>query len=90
VKYNKKIYAKLYPNPNNGEGVMLEYDFGNNDKVGIQMFELSGRMIYETNNLQGRDNKIPLDISPLKSGFYMVKVFSSSKNQIEKLIIHQN
>jgi hypothetical protein len=90
VKYNKKIYAKLYPNPNNGEGAILEYDFGSDEKVGIQMFELSGRMIYETNNLQGRNNKIPLDTSPLKSGFYLVKVFSSSKSQTVKLIINQN
>ena len=83
-----EFYAKLYPNPNNGQSVMLEYDFLTDDKVNVQLFEVSGKKAFELNNLEGGTNITSLEINNLDSGMYLVNVFTASERKVIRLIIH--
>ena len=83
-----EVYAKLYPNPNNGQSVMLEYDFLSDDKVNVQLFEVSGKKAFELNDLEGGTNITPLELNNLESGMYLVNVFTSSERKVIRLIIH--
>lgn len=81
-------YAKLYPNPNNGQSVVLEYDFLSDDKVNVQLFEVSGKKVFELNNLKGGANTTALALNNLDSGMYLVNVFTTSERKVIRLIIH--
>ena len=39
----KEVYAKLFPNPNSGEDVMLAYDFLSDEQVNVQLFDVMGQ-----------------------------------------------
>ena len=84
----KEIYARLYPNPTYGEGVMLEYDFLSEDEVGVQIFEVSGKKAFELKNLAEGANTMPLEIGHLESGMYLVNVYTASERETIRLIIH--
>ena len=83
-----EIYAKLYPNPNNGQSVMLEYDFLSDESVNVQLFEVSGKKAFELNDLEGGTNITPLELNNLESGMYLVNVFTASERKVIRLIIH--
>ena len=83
-----KVYAKLYPNPNNGQSVMLEYDFLTDESVNVQLFEVSGKKSFELNDLKGGANSTALALNSLNSGMYLVNVFTASERKVIRLIIH--
>jgi hypothetical protein len=83
-----EIYAKLYPNPNNGQSVMLEYDFLTDESVNVQLFEVSGKKVLELNDLEGSTNTASLALNNLDSGMYLVNVFTASERKVIRLIIH--
>lgn len=83
-----EVYAKLYPNPNNGQSVMLEYDFLSDESVNVQLFEVSGKKSFELNNLKGGANITSLKLNSLDSGMYLVNVFTTSERKVIRLIIH--
>lgn len=83
-----EVYAKLYPNPNNGQTVMLEYDFLSDDKVNVQLFEVSGKKVFEIRNLTGGANSTALELSNLDSGMYLVNVFNNTERKVIRLIVH--
>ena len=85
---DEKTRVHLYPNPNNGDQVMLEYDFLSDETVHIELFELSGKKVYEQKGLQGGRNSTPLSLPNLKGGMYLVNVFTNSERKIVRLIIH--
>ncbi|MGM0480165.1 MAG: T9SS type A sorting domain-containing protein [Bacteroidota bacterium] len=84
----RQVYARLFPNPNNGEGVMLAYDFLSDEQVNVQIFEVSGKKAHELTNLKGGMNELHLDLSNLDSGIYLVNVFTVSERQTIRLVIH--
>jgi hypothetical protein len=88
VVEENEVYAKLYPNPNNGQSVMLEYDFLSDDKVNVQLFEVSGKKVFEIRNLTGGANSTSLELSKLDSGMYLVNIFNASERKVIRLIIH--
>lgn len=83
-----EIYAKLYPNPNNGQSVMLEYDFLTDESVNVQLFEVSGKKAFELKNLKGGANTTSLKLNSLDSGTYLVNIFTASERKVIRLIIH--
>jgi hypothetical protein len=85
---NEETRVHLYPNPNNGDQVMLEYDFLSDETVHIELFELSGKKVLEQKGLQGGRNSTPLSLPNLKAGMYLVNVFTDSDRKIVRLIIY--
>jgi hypothetical protein len=84
----KQIYAKLFPNPNDGESVMLAYDFLSDEQFNIQIFEVTGKIALELSNLKGGMNEKHLELSNLEKGMYLVNVFTASERQTICLVIH--
>jgi hypothetical protein len=83
-----EVYAKLYPNPNNGQSVILEYDFLTDESINVRLFEVSGKKAFELNNLEGGTNTTSLALNNLDSGMYLVNVFTTSERKVIRLIIH--
>ena len=85
---NEETRVHLYPNPNNGESVILEYDFLSDEPVHLELFELSGKKVYEQKGLDSGLNSTSLTLPNLKGGMYLVHMFTNSERKIVRLIIH--
>lgn len=81
-------YLHLYPNPNNGEVMMLEYDFQDENPVHLEIYDLSGKRVYGLQNLAEGENKIRLHLGGLDSGLYLVRLHNATHSQTTRLIIH--
>lgn len=84
----KQVYAKLFPNPNNGEGVMLAYDFLSDEQVNVQIVDVTGKHVMALRDIKAGAREMPLDIGHLENGMYLVNVFTASERQTIRLIIH--
>ena len=84
----KEVYAKLFPNPNSGEGVMLAYDFLSDEEVNVQLFDVTGKNVMELREVKPGAQEMDLDIGHLDNGMYLVNVFTASERQTLRLIIH--
>ena len=81
---NKPIPTfSLYPNPV-GEILYLS-DYGNDIK-GFRIFDLTGRVVLTNLHLTGAETQI--NVSGLKSGIYVITVFSDKENMTKKFIKH--
>ena len=70
----------IYPNPVSEE-IYLEFENIKIQKIVITDF--SGKILFEKNNIQ---NKESVNVSNFKSGIYFIKIISSEKNYIQKII----
>ena len=69
----------IYPNPS--EGGVFNFSKINNDNYFVQIFDISGRMVFSQNQV---DNTI--DLTSLTTGVYVAKVKSGEKIKTVKLI----
>ena len=83
-----QAHIRLYPNPNNGENLILEYDFKNSDVVGLEIFDLSGKKVNSLLDLMGGENKISLSMHAFEHGMYLVRVFTATESKTVRLIIN--
>lgn len=81
-------YLLLYPNPNHGEVMMLEYDLQDENPVSLDVFDLSGKKVYGLQDLASGSNKIRLHLGVLDSGLYLVRLHTATNSQTVRLIIH--
>jgi hypothetical protein len=68
---------KLSPNPARVQAI-LQYDNLDNKRHSIEIFDLSGRKVWENHNVYG--NQIRMNISDLNAGVYIGKL-SNAKNE---------
>ena len=67
----------LYPNPNNGVGVLNMQATLAGDFV-VEVFDIKGSMVHNGNwNVTTGENKYTIDLSALNTGAYLVKVSSA-------------
>ncbi|MCC5924513.1 MAG: T9SS type A sorting domain-containing protein [Crocinitomicaceae bacterium] len=52
------------------------------------LFEVSGKKVFELNDLEGGTNITSLELNNLESGIYLINVFTVSERKIIRLIIH--
>ncbi len=85
VDYN----IKILPNPNRGKFI-LEMDnttFLTGTEIIIR--DLNGRMVYNRiTGIQEGKNDIPVDMSTLPKGYYILEVSNESLNYIQKLVVY--
>lgn len=83
---NQTSTMVLYPNPNDGKFDLFNINFEEfgSDKLNIIVFDINGRKIYE-NKISSNDNHY-FEIQNLKTGIYILKIFSDSKSQEIKFI----
>ncbi len=81
-----KLLTKVYPNPTKGR---FTFDFGQPlRKFSIQIFNISGAMIYERIENKGLNNHIDIDLSSQSRGVYFIK-FTSEGTSVSKKIIKE-
>ncbi len=76
--------VSIYPNPTINN-VVLELDY--KGKVGIQIFDITGKIVRDSQFLNNGENKINLNISDLMPGMYMVVISDESGQKIVKKIV---
>jgi hypothetical protein len=76
---------RLFPNPAKGQ-VMIETS-GFDEAILITITEISGRIVESIRIKNGSSTKIPVDISRLSQGVYMVNVYKNHQNYSQKLIV---
>jgi hypothetical protein len=76
---DKATSLKVFPNPAN-EFITIEYNAGTEEnQVMIEVFDESGRLVYNT-NLTRRIDQIIIDTRNLKSGNYIIRLVSGNKS----------
>jgi hypothetical protein len=63
------------------------HNFLTDESVNVQLFEVSGKKVFELNNLEGGTNTISLALNNLDSRMYLVNVFTASERKVIRLII---
>ena len=80
TKDNEIQNLKMFPNPTSLGYVTLSNK--SNTKMSVEIFDLSGKQIL---NKTTNDNK--LDVSDLKTGIYIIKVFQHNASTTKKLVV---
>ena len=81
--FDEKSLLSLYPNPSSGEvKVSLYID----ENVCIQVFDITGKKIYVSDNQYCDVASLNTFLSELNSGLYIIKVLGKENAQISKLI----
>ena len=88
VKQGKAAMA-VYPNPSTDGGIHVIYDLNTSSKTNLQVFDLSGRVLYSetlapTTGIQ--DYLLPQ--SGLHTGMYIVRLESDGVAMTQKLVIN--
>jgi hypothetical protein len=85
--FEQKIAMSIYPNPTRGN-VTLLLDYPSNDNLEINIFDLSGKRVYQNNiGLSTGVNHKLLDINYLTSGIYLLSIKNEKISTSQKLII---
>lgn len=73
----------VFPNPSNG---IFNISFGNLNPIKIDVYDISGKLILQKNQLEISNNQTNIDLSNVSDGLYFVKI-STENNTITKRII---
>lgn len=73
----------IYPNPSN-DGV-FKLSTGQNEKIFLRIYDLSGRIICKYDNLKNHDQ---IDLSAYSKGIYLAKLSSDKKSKTLKIAIN--
>lgn len=81
-------YLKVFPNPSNGN-CHLEIDLARPTELSISLYDLQGKEIWANSPVKGRAGKqfIPLNVTNIGSGQYLLKVESETRVYTEKLFL---
>lgn len=84
---NARTFWRFYPNPNSGD-LIVELDAPKHDLVSLEIFDLSGKKVYELYNWSvWANNSKLLKLSHLQKGLYLVKMSGKNFSKTKKLII---
>jgi len=75
----------VYPNPVN-DIVTLKADLASIVGANTQIFDMSGKQVYENNDLFNNTNEASVNISFLNSGIYLLKLSNGEINQTIKIV----
>lgn len=83
----QQMQMSIYPNPTNGN-VTLLVDYFTNDNIEVEIYDLSGKMVYQDLiNLSVGVNQKMLNINHLSGGLYVLNIKNEKFNTSEKLIV---
>jgi hypothetical protein len=88
---NKQVYFSVYPNPGNGE-FTVSYNVLKRADVRVDIYDLRGVLIKTVVNVPGQYEgkyQIPVNLSELPNGIYMVSLINNGKRNTGKLVIEK-
>ncbi|MCC7297165.1 MAG: T9SS type A sorting domain-containing protein [Bacteroidia bacterium] len=89
VSKNSKLKAGIYPNPSNGIA-SLKLNSESATGWNLSVYQLNGEMVSSAaGQAVAGHNYIPIDLTQLPKGIYILKVDSDGKTHTEKIIITQ-
>lgn len=85
-QFNKNEIVNIYPNPApKGQlNVSINKYIG---KINIQVVDLSGKIVYSSNNIDFNNEKL-INLNSLQAGMYIIKVSNETLNHSEKIFIN--
>ena len=78
----KETAFRVYPNPSSNG--IFKLSVLNQEKVSVQVFDISGRLMTKKNNLKDNDQ---INLSQYQKGIYIARLSSETNNRTLKLII---
>ena len=78
----KETAFSVYPNPSSNG--IFKLSVLNQEKVSVQVFDISGRLMTKKNNLKDNDQ---INLSQYQKGIYIARLSSETNNRTLKLII---
>lgn len=79
---------KVYPNPNNGKSLNVEFDNPENQAVSIALFDTEGKLIKEFHNKEEAKGKLNYRFSGLDlKGLFILKVRTSKGEWNQKVVL---
>ncbi len=86
-KAEKRLIAKIYPNPNNGR-FFIWVTPEKTQQVAISIFSMSGQEVFSTYaDVVEQGQLVEIDAANLQSGIYFIKINTSDNMVIRKLIV---
>ncbi len=74
----------IYPNPSNGIFILNGSVIADDNKVIVEIFNVSGEVVYSSEVLSS--HKIKIDISGQNDGIYILRYFTGDKYHFQKII----
>ena len=78
----KETAFSLYPNPSSNG--IFKLSVLNQEKVSVQVFDISGRLITKKNDVRDNDQ---INLSQYQKGIYIARLSSETKNKTLKLVV---
>ena len=81
--FDEKSLFSLFPNPSSG---VVELKLNNHEKVTVLVYDMMGKMLYNSDNHNDGVMGVNAFLSDLKGGTYFINVIGEETNRISKLI----
>jgi len=78
----KETAFRVYPNPSSNG--IFKLSVLNQEKVSVQVFDISGRLITKKNDVRDNDQ---INLSQYQKGIYIARLSSETKNKTLKLVV---
>lgn len=84
-------FLKVYPNPNRGQTINVQYHFEENNNVKVEVYDMIGKLVSTANhNCTDNFNECNYQLSlNLGNGMYFLKISNGIQSQTAKFIINQ-
>ena len=86
VVKNEVSDLMVYPNPNNGN-FNVKFKNTATDKVELNVYDMSGRTIFNKNYTSQGDFNENIQLSAVQSGVYLMTIFDGERTQVQRIII---
>lgn len=87
MNINRIRDLKIYPNPSDNGKTTVEYYLIKSDKVSLQVYNMLEQKVFSINNGEESTGRHTLSIDDLKTGIYMVKLYTGNTVITKKLIV---
>lgn len=78
---------RIYPNPTEGKLFIELNETDNNEPITIRVFDLAGKMVYETQN-PGTQHVV-IDLSTLQEGLYLLDLQKGQSGYTSKIVVNR-
>ncbi|MBP6039037.1 MAG: T9SS type A sorting domain-containing protein [Flavobacterium sp.] len=73
----------IYPNPSKG---MFNISLGNLQPTGIEVYDLTGKKVYEKKEVTISNFETKIDLSNVTQGIYFVKIIDNNQSTVKRII----